>query len=91
MKLIMTKPTIVKNWRQGLRWFSTWGFVLIVFFATMPLPPELIGILPKPLADNLVAFVAVCGLVLRFVNQSKITNFDKNSKNGNGDGNERFD
>lgn len=65
------KLKIVQNWRKGWRWFSVWAFALIVFFATTPLPPEVIALLPKPLADNLVAFVAVCGLILRFVNQSK--------------------
>lgn len=70
------KLKIVKNWRTGWRWFSVWGFALIVFFATTPLPPEVVALLPKPLADNLVAFVAVCGLILRFVKQSDVANIN---------------
>lgn len=65
------KLHIVENWRSGWRWFSVWAFAVIVFLATTPLPPEVVAILPKPLADNLVTVVAVCGLVLRFINQSK--------------------
>lgn len=65
---------IVENWRKGWRWFSVWAFALIVFFATTPLPPEVVAILPKPLADNLITLVAVCGLILRFVQQSDPAN-----------------
>lgn len=65
------KLQLVTNWRKGWRWFSVWTFALIVFFATTPIPPEIVELLPKPLADNLVAIVAVCGLILRFVSQSK--------------------
>lgn len=85
MKLIMTKPTIVKNWRKGWRWFSVWAFALIVFFATTPLPPEVIALLPKPVADNLIVLVAVCGLILRFVRQSDPANIKYRYGGGNDD------
>ncbi|MDO4897073.1 MAG: hypothetical protein Q3971_06895 [Moraxella sp.] len=65
------KLQLVENWRAGFRWFSVWAFAVIVFLATTPLPPEVVAILPKPLADNLITLVAVCGLILRFVNQNK--------------------
>lgn len=64
------KLKIVENWKTGWRWFSVWGFALIVFFATTPLPPEIVAILPKPFADNLVTITAICGLILRFVKQT---------------------
>lgn len=72
---------IVENWRKGWRWFSVWAFALIVFFATTPLPPEVVAILPKPLADNLIVLVAVCGLILRFVQQSDPANIKYRIKN----------
>lgn len=65
---------IVEDWRSGWRWFSVWGFALIVFFATTPLPPEIIRLLPTPIADNLVSIVAVCSLILRFVQQTDPAN-----------------
>lgn len=68
------KLKIVENWRKGWRWFSVWAFVLIVFLATEPLPPEVVAILPKPVADNLIVLTAVCGVILRFVQQSDPSN-----------------
>lgn len=65
------KPQLVTNWRKGWRWFSTWAFMLIVFLATTPLPPELTDMLPPIMQDKLTAVVAVCGLILRFVSQNK--------------------
>lgn len=67
----MKKLQLVKDWQTGWKWFSTWAFAVIVFLATVPLPPEVVALLPKPLADNLITLVAVCGLILRFVNQNK--------------------
>lgn len=71
MKVRIMRLQLVKNYQTGWRWFSTWAFALIVFFATTPLPPEIVAILPKPLADNLVVITAICGLILRFVRQTK--------------------
>lgn len=61
----------VDNWQDGWRWFSSWAFMLIVFLATTPLPQEVVDILPPIIQDRLTAIVAVCGLILRFVRQSK--------------------
>lgn len=61
---------LVDNWKTGYKWFSTWAFMLIVFLATTPLPPEVVDILPPIIQDKLTAIVAVCGLILRFVKQS---------------------
>lgn len=60
----------VDNWQDGWRWFSSWAFVVIVFLATTPLPPEITDLLPPIIQDRLTAIVAVCGLILRFVKQS---------------------
>lgn len=67
----MKKLQLVKDWQTGWKWFSTWAFMLIVFLATTPLPPELTGMLPPVVQDKLTAVVAVCGLILRFVSQTK--------------------
>lgn len=79
---------IVEDWRSGWRWFSVWGFALIVFFATTPLPPEIVNALPAPIAKNLVTIVAVCSLILRFVRQTDPANIkyrfggDKSNQGG---------
>ena len=62
---------LVDNWQTGYKWFSNWAFMLIIFLATTPLPPEVVDILPPIIQDKLTAIVAVCGLILRFVRQSK--------------------
>ncbi len=62
---------LVDNWKKGWKWFSTWAFALIVFFATTPLPQEVLNLIPSYLHHHIIALVAVCGLVLRFISQSK--------------------
>ncbi|MBE9577865.1 MULTISPECIES: hypothetical protein [Moraxella] len=62
--------TMVDNWQTGYKWFSTWAFAIIVFLATVPLPPEIVQLLPPVIQDKLTAIVAVCGLILRFVKQA---------------------
>ena len=66
----MAKLELVKHWQTGWRWFSTWAFALIVFLASTPLPPEVVALLPEWVQRHLIAVVAVCGLVLRFVRQT---------------------
>lgn len=65
------KPMIVQNWKTGWRWFSNWAFMLIIFIATVPIPPEILSILPDEKRNLLTAVVAFFGLILRFINQSK--------------------
>lgn len=65
------KNILVTNWRTGWKWFSNWAFVLIVFIATVPIPPEILSILPDEKRNLLTAVVAFFGLILRFINQSK--------------------
>lgn len=65
------KNILVTNWRTGWRWFSNWAFVLIVFIATVPIPPEILNLLPSEKREYLMAMVAMAGLILRFINQTK--------------------
>ena len=62
---------VVPDWKNGWKWFSNWAFVLVLFLTAEPLPPEIISLLPDFLQDKLVTMVAISGLVLRFVGQSK--------------------
>ena len=62
---------MVSNWRDGWKWISNWCFGLIVFFATTPIPPELLLVLPENVRMHLIAWVAFCGFVGRYLNQSK--------------------
>ncbi|MGP4846550.1 DUF7940 domain-containing protein [Marinobacter sp. 1Y8] len=61
----------VENWRNGWKWLSNWAFVLVVFLATTPLPPELLMLLPEENQKQAIAIVAFAGLILRFIDQSK--------------------
>lgn len=61
---------LVDNWQTGYKWFSNWAFIVIVFLASTPLPPEITGLLPTVIQDKLTVIVAVCGLILRFIKQS---------------------
>lgn len=65
------KTIFVQNWKTGWRWFSNWAFMLIIFIATVPIPPEILSILPNEKRNILTAVVAFFGLILRFINQSK--------------------
>lgn len=62
---------IVENWRDSWKWISNWCFGLIVFFATTPIPPEVLAVLPENVRIYLIAFTAFCGFFGRYLNQSK--------------------
>ena len=62
---------LVGNWRNSWKWISNWCFGLIVFFATTPIPPELLMVLPEDVRTYLIAWTAFCGFVGRYLNQSK--------------------
>lgn len=62
---------LVHNYKKGLKWFSTWAFALIVFIGTTPLPSEILALLPNGVKDKVLAIIALCGLILRFVCQDK--------------------
>lgn len=61
---------VVPNWKDSVRWISTWCFGLIAFFAVTPIPPEVIAVLPEEIRTYLIAFTAFCGFVGRYINQS---------------------
>jgi len=67
---IAQKP-VVGNWRNSWKWISNWCFGLIVFFATTPIPPELLAVLPENIRFYLIVWVAFCGFVGRYINQTK--------------------
>lgn len=62
---------LVGNWRNSWKWISNWCFGLIVFFATTPIPPELLAVLPENIRFYLIVWVAFCGFVGRYINQTK--------------------
>ena len=62
---------VVGNWRESWKWISNWCFGLIVFFATTPIPPEVLAVLPENIRYYLIAWVAFCGFVGRYINQTK--------------------
>ena len=62
---------VVGNWRNSWKWISNWCFGLIVFFATTPIPPDLLMVLPEDVRTYLIAWTAFCGFVGRYLNQSK--------------------
>lgn len=69
--MTVVKDWLVKDWKNGWKWFSNWAFVLVVVLATEPLPPELVAMLPDVAQKYLIQIVAIAGLILRFVGQSR--------------------
>lgn len=63
----LKRVRLVDNYKKGWRWCSTWAFMLIAFIASTPIDPAIIAVLPHK--DKVLAIIAVCGLVLRFVSQ----------------------
>ena len=72
----LMKFELVPKWQTGWKWFSNWAFMLIVFLATVPMPPEVIALLPPTIQKHLIAIVAICGLILRFVKQASSNTFE---------------
>lgn len=64
------KSFIVHNWRDSWKWLSNWCFGLVMFFAVTPIPPELLAVLPENIRYYVIAWVAFCGFVGRYLNQS---------------------
>lgn len=62
---------LVHNWRTGWKWLSNMFFTLIAFFAMTPIPDSVLAVLPHDIRMQLIAFCAICGLVSRFINQTK--------------------
>lgn len=62
---------LVHNWRSGWKWLSNWCLGLIAFFAVTPIPPEVLAVLPADVRYYVIAFLALCGIAGRFINQTK--------------------
>lgn len=62
---------LVDNWRDSWKWISTWCFALIAFFAAVDIPPEVLAVLPENVRSYIIAFTAFCGLLGRYLNQSR--------------------
>lgn len=62
---------LVHNWRTGWKWLSNLFFTLIAFFAVTPIPDSVLAVLPDDIRMHVIAWCAICGLVSRFINQSK--------------------
>lgn len=60
---------LVSNWKQGWKWFSSWAFAFIIFTATVPFPNEILQLLPEKTQQQMIAWTAVIGWLLQFVNQ----------------------
>ena len=62
---------LVKNWKDGWRWFSNVAFTAIAVVNSAPLPPELIDAMPDNIRVHVTVALAVVGVVGRFIDQSK--------------------
>lgn len=69
---VPTSSIWVENWRSGWKWFSSWAFAMIIFFGTMPVPEEILSIMPEDKKNYFLAFLAFWGLVCRFINQEPV-------------------
>lgn len=65
---------VVKDWRQGWRWFSNLALTAIIAVNTTPIPPEIIGALPPDTQHKATIGLAVLGLIGRFIKQGNATN-----------------
>lgn len=70
----VTAPNIlVDDWKQGYKWITTYAFLIIAYIAQFGIPTEIIDIVPEEHRGTLLTFVALCGLVFRFLKQSSLT------------------
>ncbi|OTG68293.1 hypothetical protein B9T25_06320 [Acinetobacter sp. ANC 4470] len=69
--LFVSKSLVVHNWKDSWKWISNWAFGLVMFFAVTPIPPELLAVLPEQFRFYVIAWIAFCGMVGRYLNQSK--------------------
>lgn len=61
----------VNNWQQGWKWFSAWALALLAILAALPMSPEIMAMLPPGSRNTAMQVIALSGLILRFVQQSK--------------------
>lgn len=69
--LIAHQPVVVANWRESYKWISNWAFAVVMFVTVTPIPDELLLVLPDNVRMYVIAFASLCGLIGRYVNQSK--------------------
>jgi predicted cobalt transporter CbtA len=63
---------LVDNWREGYKWISTYMFLIVAYIAQFGIPPELMATLPTEHQGKVIGFVAICGLIFRFIKQSNL-------------------
>lgn len=68
---------LVNDWKQGWKWVSTYAFLIIAYIAQFGVPQEIVDALPIEHQGKIVTVVALCGLIFRFVKQSKLIPFKK--------------
>lgn len=68
---------LVDDWKYGWKWFSTYAFLIIAYVAQFGVPQEIVDIVPLEHQGKIITVVALCGLIFRFVKQSKIIPFKK--------------
>lgn len=63
---------LVHDWKQGYKWVTTYAFLIIAYVAQFGVPDEIVTMLPTEHRGKIITFVAMCGLIFRFVKQSKL-------------------
>lgn len=71
-KQVTSPDILVDDWKQGWKWISTYAFLIIAYVAQFGVPQEIIDIVPLEHRGKIVTLVALCGLIFRFVKQSKL-------------------
>ena len=69
--------TLVKDWKQGWKWISSWALALIILLTTVPLPPELLELLPADIQTELLRYIAIVGFVMRYIRQPTAASLSK--------------
>ena len=67
-----TPTFLVDDWKHGWKWFSTYAFLIIAYVANFGVPQEIVDIVPLEHKGKIVTIAALCGLIFRFVKQSKL-------------------
>lgn len=68
---------LVDDWKYGWKWFSTYAFLIIAYVAQFGVPQEIVDVVPLEHRGKIITVVALCGLIFRFVKQSKVIPFNK--------------
>ena len=69
----VTAPNIlVDDWKQGYKWITTYVFLIIAYIAQYGIPDEIVNIVPQEHRGTVLTFIALCGLLFRFLKQSSL-------------------